>query len=113
MNLEPLANILKIYKDKNYVFENYLPHETLKKIKNRSFHQDSEFEIYLNDNITFVSKNTGKFYKSGKVIAIDNSKITIKTSINYITLNSEEYYLFVKRKKRRDKDFYKALFNSI
>lgn len=113
MNIEPLEKILKIYKNKNHVFETYLEEKTLKKIKNRSFYDKEESDIYLNDNITFVKKNTGKFYKSGKVIAIEDSKITIKTTLNYITLDSNEYYLFVKEKKRKDKDFYKALFNSI
>ena len=81
--------------------------------KNKSFYDPNKCDIFLNDNITFVKKNTGKFYKSGKVIAIDENKITIKTSANYITINSEEYYLFIKEKKRKDKDFYKALFNNI
>tara|TARA_Y100001973_G_C5156826_1_gene311222 strand:+ start:400 stop:741 length:342 start_codon:yes stop_codon:yes gene_type:complete len=113
MNIEPLKNILKLYKNKIHVFETYLEEKTLKKIKNKSFYDKEESDIYLNDNITFVKKNTGKYYKSGKVIAIDNSRITIKTPINYITLDSREYYLFIKEKKRKDKDFYKALFNSL
>lgn len=113
MNIEPLKDILKIYKNKNRVFETYLDEDTLKKIKNKTFYDPKESDIYLNDNITFVKKNTGKYYKSGKVIAIEDYKITIKTSVNYITIDSKEYYLFIKEKKRRDKDFYKALFNSL
>ena len=113
MDIEPLKNILKLYKNKNHVFETYLDEDTLKKIKNKTFYNREESDIYLNDNITFIKKNTGKFYKSGKVIAIEDSKITIKTSVNYITLDSNEYYLFIKEKKRKDKDFYKALFNSL
>lgn len=113
MNIEPLKDILKIYKNKNYVFETYFEEKTLKKIKNKTFYNSEESDIYLNDNITFVKKNTGKYYKSGKVIAIEDSKITIKTSVNYITLDSGEYYLFIKEKKRKDKDFYKALLNSL
>ena len=33
--------------------------------------------------------------------------------MNYITINSEKYYLFIKEKKKKDKDFYKTLFNNI
>lgn len=113
MNIEPLKDILKIYKNKNRVFETYLDEDTLKKIKNKTFYDPKESDIYLNDNITFVKKNTGKYYKSGKVIAIEDYKITIKTSANYITIDSKEYYLFIKEKKRNDKDFYKALFNNL
>ena len=115
MNIEPLESILKIYKDKNKVFNKYLDTETLKKLNNKIYYEEGENDIYLNDNITFVKKNTGIIFKSGKVIAIDESKITIKTSINYLTLNSSEYYIFIKQKKNKtnDRDFYKALFNSL
>ena len=115
MNIEPLENILNIYKNKNKVFEEYLDNETFKKIKNKSFYDKNESDIYLNDNITLLKKNTGKVFKSGKVIAIDKNLITIKTSTNYITINSEKYYIFIKVKKNKtnDRDFYKALFNSI
>lgn len=113
MNIEPLKNILQIYKNKEFIFENFLTNETLKKIKNKSFYDPNKCDIFLNDNITLIKKNTGKFYKSGKVIAIDENKITIKTSMNYITINLEQYYLFIKEKKKKDKDFYKTLFNNI
>ena len=115
MNIEPLKNILKIYKDKNTVFETFFTEETLRKIKNKTFYNKNESDIYLNDNITFVKKNTGKVFKSGKVIAVDGDLITIKTNVNYISLLSKEYYLFVKVKKNKsnDRDFYKALLNSL
>ena len=115
MNTKPLENIMKIYKDKNKIFETYLTTETLTKLKNRSFYDKNKTDIYLNDNITFVKKNTCHIYKSGKVIAIDETKITIKTVLNYITLDSEDYYLFIKQKSKKnaERDFYKVLFNNL
>lgn len=113
MDIEPLENILQIYNNKEFIFESFLTNETLRKIKNKSFYNPNKSDIFLNDNITLIKKNTGKFYKSGKVIAIDENKITIKTSTNYITIDSKKYYLFIKEKKKKDKDFYKALFNSL
>ena len=38
------------------------------------------------------SKYIAGLLKSGKVIAIDKNLITIKTSINYMTLDSDKYY---------------------
>tara|TARA_B110000027_G_C16049923_1_gene269467 strand:+ start:216 stop:563 length:348 start_codon:yes stop_codon:yes gene_type:complete len=115
MNIEPLHNLLKIYKNKNVVFETFLTEDTLKKIKNKSFYDSIDSDIYLNDNVTFVKKNTGKVFKSGKVITIDGDLITIKTNVNYLTLNLNGYYLFIKQKKNKsnEREFYKALFNSI
>ena len=115
MNIDPLESILKIYKDKNKVFEEYLDNEKLAKLNNKIYFEEKENDIYLNDNITFVKKNTGKIYKSGKVISIDTFRITIKTSNNYLTLDSSCYYIFIKQKKNKTKnrDFYKALLNNL
>jgi len=113
MNIHPLESILKIYKDKNKVFQDYLDSETLIKLSNKIYKEGPD--IYLNDNITLLKKNTGKIHKSGKVIAIDNSSITIKTSNHYLNLDSADYYIFIKQKKNKenDREFYKALFNSL
>ena len=113
MNINPLESILKIYKDKNKVFQDYLDTETLVKLSNKIYYEEEGNDIYLNDNITFLKKNTGKIYKSGKVISINNSRITIKTSNHYLTLDSSDYYIFIKQKKNNDREFYKALFNSL
>jgi len=112
---EPLESILKIYKDKNKVFRVYLDDKTLKKLDNKLFYQEKHSDIYLNDNITFLKKNTGKIFKMGKVISIDNSRITIKTSNNLVTLDANEYYLFIKQRKNKttNRDFYKVLFNNL
>lgn len=113
--MEPLKNILKIYKDKNKVFQEYLDDDTLKKIKNCTFFDEKQEDLYLDDNISFVKKNTGEFYKKGKIIAIDDNIITIKTNNNHLNLDKDEYYLFIKQRKNKknDRDFYKALLNEL
>lgn len=113
--MEPLKNILKIYKNKNKVFQEYLDNDTLKKIENYSFFNENEEDLYLDDNVSFVKKNTGKFYKKGKIIGISDNIITIKTNNNHLNLNKEEYYLFIKQRKNKknDRDFYKALLNEL
>ena len=117
MNIEPLETILKIYKDKQKVFINYFDDETVSKLLGKSYYNEETDDLFLNDNVTFVKKNTGKIFKSGKVISIDDPEITIKTQSNYLTLNSNEYYLFIKQRKNKskknDRDFYKALLNSL
>ena len=117
MNVEPLQSILKVYKDKNKVFMDYLDQETIRKLKNHIFFEEKEQDLYLNDMISFVTKNTGKLFKKGKIIAIDENKITIKSSSYYLTLDKNEYYIFIRQRKNKnnknDRDFYKALFNSL
>lgn len=117
MNIEPLETILKVYKDKQKVFANYFDEETVSKLSGKVYYEEETDDLFLNDNITFVKKNTGKIFHSGKIISIDNPEITIKTSSNYLTLNSNEYYIFIQQRKNKskknDRDFYKALLNSL
>ena len=65
MNIEPLKNILQIYKNKEFIFENFLTNETLKKIINNVY-DPNKCDIFVNDNITLIKKNTGKFINPGK-----------------------------------------------
>ena len=117
MNIEPLETILKIYKDKPKVLVTYLDDETVSKLINKVYYNEETDDLFLNDNITFVKKNTGKIFHSGKIISIDDPEITIKTQSNYLTLNSNEYYIFIKQRKNKskknDRDFYKALLNNL
>ena len=117
MNIEPLETILKIYKDKQKVLLTYLNDKTIEKLKNKILYDEYSNDLYLNDNITFVTKNTGKIFKSGKIISINENRITIKTTTNYLTLNLNEYYIFIKQRKNKNKqnerDFYKAILNNL
>ena len=92
-----------------------MDNDTLKKIENYTFFNENEEDLYLDDNVWFVKKNTGKFYKKGKIIAISDNIITIKTNNNHLNLNKEEYYLFInqRKNKKNDRDFYKALLNEL
>ena len=112
MDIFPLDPLLKIYKDKNKVFQDYLDNKTFRKLNNKIYYDINENDIYLNDNITLVKKNTGKIFKIGKVISIEGATVTIHTSNNYITINLNNYYTFIKQKKH-NRDFYKALLNSL
>jgi len=115
MEIEPLKSILGIYKDKNIVFHRYLDDKTLEQIDKCIYFDCTESDLYLDDNISLVKKTTGKFYKKGKVISIDDDKITIKTNNNHLTIDKLQYYLFIKERKNKksDRDFYKALLNQL
>ena len=113
--IEPLQNILNIYKDKDNVFQMYLEKDTLKKLKNYIYFNEDEKDLYLDDNISFVKKNTGKFYKKGKIISISEDIITIKVSTYNFNVNKNENYIFIKEKKHKNnnREFYKALLNQL
>lgn len=114
MNIEPLKSILSIYKDKDKVFEDYLDKEISDKLKNYHYYDEKKSDLYLDNNIITVSKNTGKIYKKGKIISINDNKISIKNT-NNITFDSNEYYIFIKNQKynKTNRDFYKALLNNL
>ena len=113
--IEPLKSILSLYKDKNKVFQNYLPKETLKKINNHVYFDSDDTDLYLDDNIILVSKDSGLFYKKGKIISINETKITIKYNNYNIAIDSDLYYIFIKNKinNKNDRKFYKELLNQL
>ena len=114
MNIEPLKSILSIYKDKDKVFQDYLDTETSNKLKDYNYYDIKNDDLYLDNNIITVSKSTGKIYKKGKIISMNDNKICIK-SINNITFDSNEYYIFKKKQKykKTNRNFYKALLNNL
>lgn len=113
--IEPLKPILNLYKDKNKIFQKYLPNDTINKINNHKYFESDKMDLYLDDNIILVSKNTGLFFKKGKIISIDENKITIKYNQYNITIESDLYYIFIKNKinNRNDRKFYKELLNQL
>jgi hypothetical protein len=114
MDIEPLKSILSIYKDKDKVLKEYLNDETSNKLINYHYYDVNKSDLYLDNNIITVSKSTGKIYKRGKIISINNNKICIKNN-NNITVDSNEYYIFIKKQKynKTNRDFYKALLNNL
>tara|TARA_B100001287_G_C22684096_1_gene532226 strand:- start:1308 stop:1763 length:456 start_codon:yes stop_codon:yes gene_type:complete len=114
MDIEPLKSILLLYKDKDKVFQDYLDNETSSKLKNYYYYDEKKDDLYLDNNIITLSKTTGKIYKKGKIISINDNKISIK-NVNNITFDSNEYYIFIKKQKynKTNRDFYKALLNNL
>ena len=66
MDIEPLQCILEIYNNKNKVFQEYLDKKTSKQLNNYTYLDENEQDLYLNDNVAFVKKNTGQFYKKDR-----------------------------------------------
>ena len=116
MSIEPLQNLLQIYNDKHKVLLQYLPNETVKKLTNYEYVDDLE-TLFLNDRLLFVKKSTGQFYKQGYSIKITDSKITIKTKSRNISLNKNEYYIFIHPRKNKLKKinhkFYEELLKNL
>ena len=113
--IEPLKPILNLYKDKNKIFQKYLPTETVNKINNHIYFESENMDLYLDDNIIIVSKNTGLLFKKGKIISIDENKITIKYNNYNIIIDGDLYYIFIKNKinNNNNRKFYKELLNQL
>ncbi len=114
--MEPLQSILHLYQNKDKTLKKYLPSKTTEKIKNSIFYNEKEETLFLDENVTFVKRNTGLIDKKGKVICIRDDLITIKT-INKanITMNKNEYYIFIQQRKNKknNRNFYKSLLNEL
>ena len=114
MNIEPLNEILKLYKNKMQVFQDYLSKDVFKYIKDYNYYDKETIELYLDENIILVKKNTGKIEKKGKIISIKDETITIKYNNYCFTANIEDYYVFIKKRyNKNNRRFYQELLNQL
>uniref|UniRef100_A0A6C0CWU2 Uncharacterized protein n=1 Tax=viral metagenome TaxID=1070528 RepID=A0A6C0CWU2_9ZZZZ len=110
--IEILETYLKLSKDKESSLKDFLDDNTLKQINKYKLVDD----IYLNDSVVLIKKNTLKIDHIGKVYRSNNNRISLRKSngVN-ITVNMNHYYVFVKRVKNKNNDriFYEMLLNHL
>jgi hypothetical protein len=113
--MEPLKNLLNIYKEKEIILKHYLPESSTKHLENHEYVYDLD-TLFLNDRLVFIKKSTGEIYKKGVIIKLTEDKITIKNGMN-ISLPKNEYYLFRYLKKnsskKQNRKFYEELLKSL
>tara|TARA_B110000967_G_scaffold75553_1_gene78216 strand:+ start:225 stop:578 length:354 start_codon:yes stop_codon:yes gene_type:complete len=116
--MEPLLNILSIYKDKQKVLLHYLPDETTHKLDNHEYVINLE-TLFLNDRLILVKRQTGKIHKCGSIIRLTDERITIKdkNTRSNISLMKQDYYLFRYIRKnnshKNNRLFYEELLNNL
>ena len=116
MTFDPLENLLQIYDNKHKVLSYYLPKETIHKLKDYEYVNDSS-KLDLNDRLSFIKKSTGQIYKSGIVIKLTDTKITIKTNLGNIMILKDDNYIFIKPRKnnllKNNRKFYEELLKEL
>ena len=110
--IEILETYMKLSSNKQSSLLEFLSNDTIHKLKNYNLVEN----IYLNDNIILIKKNTLTIDHIGKIYKIKNEIISIKksNSVN-INLNKNNYYIFVKRIKNKNNDriFYETLLKQL
>ena len=101
---EPLQSLLLLYKNKDKVLRHYLLPKTVKLIERYELFNENDDMLYLSDNVTLVSKQTGLIHATGKIIRVSDEHITVRTRYENITLTIDESYLFIKHRKKTNKD---------
>tara|TARA_B100000123_G_C25654236_1_gene394652 strand:- start:458 stop:802 length:345 start_codon:yes stop_codon:yes gene_type:complete len=113
--MEPLKNILTIYKDKERILRMFLPESSTRHLNEYEYIYDLD-TLFLNDRIIFIKKSTGEIYKKGTIIKITEDKITIKNGMN-ISLPKNDYYTFrylrKNKSKKNNRKFYEELLKSL
>ena len=110
--IEILETYLKLSSNKESSLLEFLSNDSIQKLKNYNLVEN----IYLNDNIILIKKNTLMIDHIGKIYKIKNEIISIKksNSVN-ISLDKNNYYIFVKRIKNKNNDriFYETLLKQL
>ena len=113
--MDILKPILDIYDTKKDVLLFYLDASIRSQVEDFDYEGD-DFDLFLNDTIFCINKSTLDLEHNGKILAIKENKITMKVKYKYsIHLNKDNYHIFIKRRrcKKNDREFYKALLNSL
>ena len=110
--IEILETYLRLSKDKESSLKEFLDDRILKQINKHKLVD----EIYLNDSVVLIKKNTLKIDHIGKIYKLKKDKISVRKSngVN-ITLDKYYYYIFVKRvrNKNNDRIFYETLLSQL
>ena len=71
--------------------------------------------LYLNDIIYCIYPSTGKIIEKGKIISINHTKLTIKKNSYHITIDVNDYFIFIKQNKNKsnNREFFKELLKQL
>ena len=110
--IEPLKTIINLTTDKKLTILFFLNESLQCKLKDYDLVDDT---FYLNDYISVIKKNNLENYYNGKIICVNDNEITLKNNQHNITINTDLYYVFVKRNlsKNNDRQFYKSLLEKL
>jgi len=112
-NLEPLGSLLDMSEKKHQDLMEYLPDETREQLESHEYTESDD--IYLNEHLICVSKQTGLIVNYGKLIKCSEESITLKQGYRNIYIPISRVYIFRKAQSRNtsknDRDFYEALLN--
>jgi len=110
--LEPLKTIIDLTTDKKLTILFFLNDNLQCKLKEYELIEDT---FYLNDFVCIVKKNNLENIYNGKIISVNDNEITIKNNQHNIIIDTDLYYVFVKRNlsKNNDRQFYKSLLEKL
>lgn len=114
VDIEPLKTLLDYSDDKKSTIMYFLPLENQNKLKEYNYEMSN---FYINERIIAIKKNTLELDVIGKIICIDDDNIiTIKlNNIRNVNINTDNYYIFIKPKKRdlEKREFMKQLLEKL
>lgn len=114
MNIEILKDILSIYKNKQSILYYYLPDKVKETINGCDLYDPATSQLFLNDTIYVINKSNLLLETSGKITSIDQDKIRLYVKYQYIIqINPSEYYIFVKKNRKTQRDFYTSILHNL
>jgi len=114
MDIEPLHTIIDLTTDKKSTILFFLSNALKALLQDYELEEDN---FYLNDTIQCIKKNNLSNDIHGRIKSIDeySDKITLKKNNYNVTINTNEYYIFIKpvTSKNNDRQFYKSLLEKL
>ena len=113
--MDILKPILDIYDTKKEVLLFYVDSTIKHHVENLEYVDDGH-ELFLNDKIYIINRATLELDHVGSIQAIKENIVTLKIKSKFsVHIRQNEYHIFIKRRqnKKTDRDFYKALLQTL
>ena len=113
--MDILKPILDIYDVKKDVLLFYLDDKIKREVENLDYLEDDN-ELFLNDKVYIINRSTLELEHNGIIQAIKEEIVTMKVKSTFsVHFHTNNYHAFIKRRKNKknDRDFYKALLESL
>tara|TARA_B100000035_G_C20554550_1_gene359731 strand:- start:51 stop:392 length:342 start_codon:yes stop_codon:yes gene_type:complete len=110
--LKPIVSIYDVKKD---VVLFYLDPSLVNQVVDLLY-LDDDNELFLNDKVYCIDRSTLQLERIGTIQLIQKNQISIRIQSGFnVHLSTQNYHIFIKRRKskKNERDFYKALLNSL
>jgi hypothetical protein len=114
MEIEILSKLLELTNNKGEVIREYLKEDIQNKLESFELFDPIKNDLYISMKIIVISKSTLEILYEGILTSIQSDFLRLQVKSKYcINVPKDKEYIFMKLKKKTQKEYYKSLLKSL